>query len=283
MITTKKTWAAGLLSLALAGAAPVWAQDVTADTVVATVGGKEITIGHMIVARNALPPQYQQLDAATLWDGVLDQLVQQNALAQTLGDEVTTATRLSIENQTSGLLAGEALGKVVQEKITPEAIQATFDERYAGAEPEQEFHAAHILVESEDDAKALKTELEGGADFATLAQEKSTGPSGPNGGDLGWFGKGMMVPEFEAAVVALDAGAVSDPVKTQFGWHVIRLNETRDAPLPTLEDVREAIVAELEGSVVEELLDDLMAKTEVVKSEVEFDPAVLGNLDLIAN
>ncbi|SNT24510.1 peptidyl-prolyl cis-trans isomerase C [Tropicimonas sediminicola] len=281
MRMTNKTWAAGLISLALS-TVPAMAQDVTADTVVATVGGKDITLGHMIVARNALPAQYQQLEAEVLFQGVLDQLVQQTALAQSLGDDVTTATKLSIDNQTSGLLAGEALGKAIQSAVTEEALQAAYDARFADAEPETEFRAAHILVETEDEAKALKEELDGGADFAALARDKSTGPSGPNGGDLGWFGKGMMVPEFEAAVIALEPGQVSEPVQTQFGWHVVKLEETRLAEAPALDEVRQELAAEIEGATIDAVVTEVMEATEVVRPEVEIDPSAINNLDLVA-
>lgn len=283
MPITCKTWAAGLFSLAIAGAVPASAADVTADTVVATVGGTDITVGHMIVARTTLPQQYQQLEDAVLWKGVLDQLVQQTALSQSLGDDVTTATRLSIDNQTSGLRAGEALGKIVQKAVTEEAIKAAYESQFAEAEPEKEFNAAHILVETEEEAQALREELDGGADFAELAKERSTGPSGPNGGDLGWFSKGMMVPEFEAAVLALEDGQVSEPVKTQFGWHVVRLNESRLADAPALDEVRQSIVAELEGAAVEAAVADVLANTEIVETSDEIDPSVLKNLDLIAD
>lgn len=282
MRMTNKTWAAGLISAALF-AAPALAQDVSADTVVATVGGKDITLGHMIVARNALPAQYQQLEASVLFQGVLDQLVQQTALAQSLGNDVTRATQLSIDNQTFGLMAGEALGKAIQAAVTEEALKAAYDARFADAEPQTEFHAAHILVASEDEAKAIKAELDGGADFAALAREKSTGPSGPNGGDLGWFGKGMMVPEFEAAVIALEAGQISDPVQTQFGWHVVKLDETRLAEAPSLDEMRQELAAEIEGATIDAVVNQVMESTEVVRPEVDIDPEAINNLDLVAN
>lgn len=282
MPITNKTWGAGLFALAMAASLPAVAEEVTADTVVATVGGAEITVGHMIAARQTLPAQYQQIDAATLWDGLLDQLVQQNAMAQSLGDDVTRATEFAIDNTISGLLAGEAIGKVVQAAITEETLQAAYEARFADAEPSREFRAAHILVPTEDEANAIKAELDGGADFAALAMEKSTGPSGPNGGDLGWFGPGMMVPEFENAVVALEPGQVSEPVQTQFGWHVVILNESRLGEAPTLEDVQAELAAELETEAVGKALEDVMASAEVVKSDTAFDPEVLNNLDLVA-
>ncbi len=282
MSMTYKTWGAGLIALAMTVSLPAQAEDVTAETVVATVGGAEITIGHMIAARQTLPAQYMQLEAGVLWQGLLDQLVQQNAMAQTLGDAVTPATQFAIDNTISGLLAGEAIGKAVQVAVTEEALQAAYEKRFADAEPSKEFRASHILVESEEDAQAIKVELDGGADFAALAMERSTGPSGPSGGDLGWFGAGMMVPEFEQAVVALEAGGVSDPVQTQFGWHVVKLFETRLSDAPSLDDVRGDLAAEIETAAVESALDMAMEKTEVVYPETQFDPSVLDKVELVA-
>lgn len=128
-----------------------------------------------------------------------------------------------------------------QEKIAPtiteEDVKQRYEKEVSGVEPQKQISARHILVETEEEAKAIITELEGGKDFVELAKEKSTGPSGPNGGDLGFFGEGQMVPEFEAAAFALEInGVTKEPVKTQFGWHVIKKEAERDAPVPTLEE-----------------------------------------------
>jgi len=269
---------AGGLALGLA-AAPVAAQD--ADTVVATVGDTEITLGHMIVARQTLPRQYQQLPDEVLFDGLLDQLIQQNALAQSV-DDPTRATELTIDNQRTGLLAGEAIGRVGQAAVTDEAIQAAYEERYAEAEPSTEYNASHILVETEEEAQALIGQLGDGGDFAELAREHSTGPSGPEGGALGWFGPGMMVPEFEEAVTSLEPGEVSEPVQTQFGWHVVKLNETRMAEAPPLEDVRGEIAQQLREDAVQSHIEEVVEATEVSRAEVEVDPSVLSDMSLVA-
>ena len=126
------------------------------------------------------------------------------------------------------------------------------------------------------------TELEGGADFATLAQERSTGPSGPNGGELGWFGTGQMVPEFENAVTGLEVGAVSDPVETQFGWHVVKLNESRDVPPPTLDQVRDDIVNQIRQTRVEERLAELRAAASPEILIDQIDAAALRDDSLLA-
>lgn len=281
MQIANKSWALGLF-LATCFSLPAAAQDGTAETVVATVGGVDITLGNMIVARSTLPQQYQQLPDDVLFNGLLDQLIQQNALAQTV-TEPTRATLLTIENQRSGLLAGEALGLVAQAAVTQETLQAAYTAKYGASAPETEYNASHILVATEEEAKVVKTELDAGGDFAALAKEKSTGPSGPNGGELGWFAVGMMVPEFETAVVSMAAGTVSDPVQTQFGWHVIRLNETRLKDAPPLDDVRDELAQEIEQEVVAAHIAAVVAQTDVVRPEITIDPAVLRDLSLVAN
>ncbi|MEP3689153.1 MAG: peptidylprolyl isomerase [Sulfitobacter dubius] len=269
------------LALAAAVALPVAAQDEPGvDTVVATVNDTEITLGHMLVARATLPQQYQQLPDDVLFKGILDQLVQQTALADSFTGELPPRVTLSIENETRSLTAGEAIEGVMAENVSDEELQAAYDAQYKDAEPEQEFNASHILVETKEEANAIKSELDGGADFAEVAKEKSTGPSGPGGGSLGWFGPGMMVPAFEEAVAGMEAGSVSDPVETQFGWHVIKLNETRTAEAPALEDVREELETQVRQTKVQEAIESLTEAAEVDRSAAEgIDPTVLKNTE----
>ncbi len=269
------------LALAAAVALPVAAQDEPGvDTVVATVNDTEITLGHMLVARATLPQQYQQLPDDVLFQGILDQLVQQTALADSFTGELPPRVTLSIENETRSLTAGEAIEGVMAEDVSDEELQAAYDAQYKDAEPEQEFNASHILVETKEEADAIKEELDGGADFAEVAKEKSTGPSGPGGGSLGWFGPGMMVPEFEEAVAGMEAGGVSEPVETQFGWHVIKLNETRTGEAPAFEDVREELETQVRQTKVQTAIESLTEAAKVDRSAAEgIDPTVLKNTE----
>lgn len=269
------------LALAAAVALPVAAQDEPGvDTVVATVNDTEITLGHMLVARATLPQQYQQLPDDVLFKGILDQLVQQTALADSFTGELPPRVTLSIENETRSLTAGEAIEGVMAENVSDEELQAAYDAQYKDAEPEQEFNASHILVETKEEADAIKSELDGGADFAEVAKEKSTGPSGPGGGSLGWFAPGMMVPAFEEAVAGMEAGSVSDPVETQFGWHVIKLNETRTAEAPALEDVRDELETQVRQTKVQTAIESITEAAEVDRSAAEgIDPTVLKNTE----
>ncbi|GFE64500.1 peptidylprolyl isomerase [Litoreibacter roseus] len=267
--------------LAVTVAMPVKAQE--SDTVMATVNGTDITLGHMIALKKRLPDQYQQLEDSVLFEGILEQLIQQTALAQEIEKDTTRSIELARENEMRAFMAGEMLAKVGTADISEEEIQAAYDKQFENFEPEPEFNASHILVETEEEAAALKEEIEGGADFAEVAKEKSSGPSGPEGGSLGWFGKGQMVPEFEAAVIALEEGQISDPVQTQFGWHLVKLNESRPTNAPELEAVRDEIERTLRSEAVEQAITDITESAEVTRAEVEIDPATIQNEDLIEN
>lgn len=265
----------------ICGALAAQAQETTADTVLATVNGVDITAGHLLLLRAQLPQQFQSYPDAVLLDGLLEQAVQQALLAESL-DEPALLTQLALDNETRALLANDAMQRVAEAAVTDEALQAAYDESFAEAEPQREFSAAHILVASEEEAQAIVAELEGGADFAALARERSTGPSGPNGGDLGWFGLGQMVPPFEAAVVALEPGQVSAPVQTEFGWHVIRLNDSRVQDVPELAEVRDQLVEQVQRAAVEARLAELEAEAEVSRAGAEgIDPGFLSNPTLL--
>lgn len=275
--------AAGRIACALAlalGAQAARAQAVDADTVVATVGGTEITVGHLIVAKATLPDRFRQMPNDMLLPGLIDQLVQQVALAQSLED-ISPATELTIENQRTGLLAGEALGRVVAQAVTEEAIREAYDAAYADAAPSREYNASHILVETEEEAASLIEQLGNGADFATLAQEHSTGPSGPRGGALGWFDPAQMVPPFAAAVTALEPGEISPPVQTEFGWHVVLLNETRLTEAPALEAVRGELAEQVRSAAMDAHIAAVLDQTEVTRPAIELDPSVLDELSLV--
>ncbi|MFV0514534.1 MAG: peptidylprolyl isomerase [Jhaorihella sp.] len=275
-----------LPSLALAAlmAMPVAAEPPNAETVVARVNGEEIRLGHLIIARASLPQQYQQMPSEVLYGAILDQLIQQTALKQAGPDETPRHVELSLENERRSLLAAEVIEDVLRDAVGEQEVRAAYESRYADGNGGEEYNASHILVETEEEAAAIKAELEAGADFAQTAKEKSTGPSGPNGGELGWFGTGQMVPEFEAAVIALEPGAISDPVKTQFGWHIVILNDKRIAQAPAFDEVREEIAGELQRAAVEAKVAELTDAAEVERPAVEgLTPDMLLDLDLVRN
>lgn len=267
---------------------PVRAQDAAAapaaDTVVATVNGAEITLGQMIIAYSQLPQQYQQLPAEILFQGVMDQLIRQQLLAETV-ETVPARVEIALVNQRRSLLAGEVVNRLVQGAVTEAALQAAYAAMFADAPPQKEYNAAHILVATEEEANAVKARIEAGEDFAAVAQEVSTDTgSGAAGGELGWFTQGMMVEPFEAAVMAMEPGTLAGPVQTQFGWHIIRLNEVRDKVPPTFDEVRGALEEQVQQAAVEARLTELEAAATIVRpAEGAFDPAVVKNLALLGD
>ncbi len=255
-----------------------------ANTVIATVNGEDITLGHMIMARDSLPEQYKQLPDDVLYNAILDQLVQQTALKQELHGGVPHYVKLAIENESRALLAANVIETVMKAASDEASLRQAYDDKYSDGDGGDEFNAAHILVESQEDALEIKAELDTGADFSIMAKERSTGPSGPNGGDLGWFTKGRMVPEFEEAVLGMRAGEISAPVETQFGWHLILLKERRKTAAPSFEEVRGALTQELQDAAVEARVSDLTASAVIERPEIEdLDPAILRDLSLVRN
>lgn len=273
-----------LPSLALAAmmALPVAGEtEPSADTVVARVNGDEITLGHVIATAAGLPPQYQQLEDEVLYQFIVEQLIQQQLLSQEQ-DELTRLNALMLTNEERSLKAVQTVNQITDAEVTDDAIQAAYDAQFADFQGEDEFNASHILVATEDEAKEIKAQLDDGADFAELAKEKSTGPSGPNGGALGWFGKGQMVPEFEQVVIGLEKGQVSDPVQTQFGWHVVILNDKRKSEAPEFAAVRDELAQSVRQEAIQAKINELTQAGNVERPEVEgLTPDVVRKLELV--
>lgn len=278
--------ATAVSALMVFSAGASFAQDeVTADTVIATVNGTDITLGHVIVLQSQLPQEYQNLPDDVLFKGIVSQLVDQTLLADYAEanlPEIPRKVGLSLENERRALYSSAQIDEITSRDISDEAIQAAYDAQYANLPPEPEFNASHILVETEEEAQAIIDELNNGADFAELAVEKSTGPSAPNGGELGWFGLGQMVKPFENAVVDMNVGDISAPVQTQFGWHVLKLNDKRDKPVPTLEQVRPQIMDGLRQAAVEAEIAKLRDGADITLPPEGFDAALMRDTSLLS-
>lgn len=271
-----------LASLAVVAglSAPVLAEDVTADTVVATVNGTNITLGNMIAAKMSLPDQYKSLPDETLFKGVLDQLIQQTALEQSVTP--SKMDELVLENNRREYVSNMALVAVVKAAATDEALQAAYDAKFKDAAPQKEYSAAHILVADEAKANELKKQLDAGADFAELAKTNSTDTgSGANGGDLGWFGLGAMVKPFEEAVVAAEVGKVVGPIKSDFGYHLILVKETRIAEKPPLDALREELSADIQQKAIAAHIKEITDAAKVEKPGEALDPKLLSAVTLL--
>ncbi|KEO59444.1 peptidylprolyl isomerase [Thalassospira permensis] len=253
-------------------ASPVMAQDAAPaeDQVLATVNGEEILESEVRATQEGLPQQYRQLPFEMLKPMLVDREINQRLL-MLAGQDAGLADDEEVKNQLAALerrlVAETYLERAIAEKVTDDAIKAHYDEFIKTNEPEPQVHARHILLENEDDAKAVIAELDDGADFVELAKEKSTGPSGPNGGDLGFFNKGDMVAPFAEAAFAMEPGTYSkEPVQTQFGWHVILVEEKKDGIQPTLEEIRQQMEAEVTQQAVQDLIEELRSDAEVVNN-----------------
>ncbi|WP_170564181.1 peptidylprolyl isomerase [Ruegeria atlantica] len=270
------------LALAAVMAMPLAAETKPdADTVVANVNGDEITLGHVIASVAALPPNYAEIEDDVLYEFVIEQLIQQQLLAQQQ-DDLNRLNQLGLENEGRSMRAVQTVNALLGDVVTDEAIQKAYDAEFGNFQGEDEFDASHILVATEDEAKEIKSLLDDGADFAEMAKEKSTGPSGPNGGALGWFGKGQMVPEFENAVVAMEKGQISEPVQTQFGWHLISLNDTRKTEAPALDAVHEQLAQSIQQEAIQAKIDELTQQAQIERPALDgVGPEVIRQIDLI--
>lgn len=258
---------------------PALAQD--AGTVVATVNGEAITLGQMITMRQGLAADAtQNLPDTALWDLMLDQMIRQTAVAQAAGPELSPRDAAALEIERRSYLAGSVLEKVAAAEPGEAELRAAYDQAFGGAEPVIEYNAAHILVKTREEADAIEKQLAEGADFGTLAEEKSTDNSAPNKGDLGWFQAAQMVAPFADAVKALEKGKVSAPVETQFGWHVIRLIDSREATPPNFDDIRAELAVQVRRDRVQAEIEKQLAGAKVEKTE-GLSPDLLNKTDIL--
>jgi peptidyl-prolyl cis-trans isomerase C len=232
-------FAATCLAVALL-AGPVRAE----DKVLAKVNGSEIRQSDVAMAEEELGPSLAQMDPAAKDENVLSFLIDMKVVAKAAEDEKIADSddfkkRLAFAR--NRLLMDSLLAAKGKAANSDEAMKKVYEDAAKQISGEQEVHARHILVETEDEAKAIKAELDKGADFAELAKKKSKDPGASDGGDLGFFTKEQMVPEFSEVAFKLEPGKVSDPVKSQFGWHIIKVEEKRNRKPPEFDQVKAQI------------------------------------------
>ncbi len=247
----------GCLAAMLFTAAPVRAQD--ANKVLAKVNGAEIRQSDVALAEEELGPSLAQMDPATKQENVLSFLIDMKIVAKAaeekkIADREDFKTRLAFAR--NRLLMDSLLSVEGKAATTDETMKKVYEDATKLITGEQEVRARHILVETEDEAKQVEDELAKGADFAELAKKKSKDPGASDGGDLGFFTKDQMVPEFSAVAFALEPGKISEPVKSQFGWHVIKVEEKRNRQAPDFESVK----AQIETYVARKAQADYVAK-----------------------
>lgn len=248
-----------------------------AQEVLAVINGENLTQLHFDQFIQQYSPQ-MRARAEREKGRFMRELVLQELLAQEgrrLKVDQDPATQIRLRNQMNNIIARAAVQKSVEENsgITDERLQAHYEANKDQYQEGESVTASHILVKTENEAKAIVGELKAGKDFAELAKEKSTGPSGPQGGSLGKFSRGRMVPPFEKAAFALKAGEVSEPVKTRFGWHVIKVTERSDGKQQDFEQAKEAINKALVSEYIQAMIQGLQDKAtiEIKNPDYQFD------------
>ena len=269
--------ATGCLAMVLLASLPVRAED--ANPVLAKVNGSEIRQSDVALAEEELGPSLAQMDPASKKENVLAflidmKIVAKAAEAKKIEDRDDFKARLAFTR--NRLLMDNLLSVEGKAATTDEAMKKVYEDASKQIAGEQEVHARHILVETEDEAKAIEDELKKGADFAELAKKKSKDPGASDGGDLGFFTKDQMVPEFSKVAFSLEPGKISDPVKSQFGWHIIKVEEKRNRKPPDFEQVK----AQIETYVTRKAQADYVAKLrETAKVERMDQPAEAAKPD----
>ena len=239
-----------------------------ADPVVATVAGVGIHASELKLAEGDLDPQFARMPEEQRRVAALAAVIDIKTLARKAEAEKLDQTdefKTLMAFQRDRALHNAIFKSSVVDPVSDADIKERYEKEVAATPAEEEVSARHILLKTEDEAKAVIAELDGGKDFAELAKEKSTGPSAAQGGDLGYFTKGRMVPEFEAVAFTLKAGEYAkEPVKTQFGWHVIKLEDRRETTPPAFEEVADQV----RQLVMRERYGDLI---KAARSETEID------------
>jgi peptidyl-prolyl cis-trans isomerase C len=264
------TAVAGCLAVALLAGLPLRAEE--ANPVLAKVNGAEIRASDVALAEEELGPSLAQMDPATKKENVLSflidmKIVSKEAEDKKIADRDDFKTRLAFAR--NRLLMDNLLAVEGKAATTDENMKKVYEEAAKQITGEQEVHARHILVETEDQAKKIAEDLKKGADFAELAKKESKDPGASDGGDLGFFTKEQMVPEFSTVAFALEPGKISDPVKTQFGWHIIKVEEKRTRKAPDFEQVK----PQIETYVVRKAQADYVAKLRTAAKVERLDKA----------
>jgi peptidyl-prolyl cis-trans isomerase C len=244
------------------------------DPVVASVNGQPIYLSELEVAQQALPPQYRHVPLSSVFPALLDRIVDSKLVVadgkkNKVDADASFKRRMAfVEEQ---VIQDYWLQKEIAKRITAEKMQQRYQEKLKSMPAEEEVHARHILVATEQEAKDLLAELKKGAAFDKLAKEKSTDKaSGAEGGDLGWFKRTDMVKEFSDAAFNLKKGELSEaPVKTQFGFHVIKLEDRRQAPPPSFEELSDQLRDELSRETVTQFLDQLRSTAKIEKFNID--------------
>ena len=244
--------------------------------IVATVDGKPIFLSEIIGMAQRLPEQYRKMSLEAVYPSLLTRAIDSKLVtlegrrAGFSKDADVKKRLLDVEDQ---IISEIFLTKTIGSQVTEEALQKIYSETKSEMASGDQIKARHILLDSEEKAMEIIKKLQAGGEFAKLASEYSTGPSAASGGDLGWFGEGQMVPEFSKAAFALNPGdIVTKPVKTQFGWHIILVEDRKVSAPPSFDEAKEQLASTMSQKLLKELIETLRTKAKIVRFQADGTP-----------
>ena len=244
--------------------------------IVATVDGKPIFLSEIIGMAQRLPEQYRKMSLEAVYPSLLTRAIDSKLVtlegrrAGFSKDPDVKKRLLDVEDQ---IISEIFLTKTIGSQVTEEALQKIYSETKSEMVSGDQIKARHILLDSEEKAMEIIKKLQAGGEFAKLASEYSTGPSAASGGDLGWFGEGQMVPEFSKAAFALNPGdIVTKPVKTQFGWHIILVEDRKVSAPPSFDEAKEQLASTMSQKLLKELIETLRTKAKIVRFQADGTP-----------
>lgn len=255
-----------------------------ATAVIATVNGVDVLLGDLILMRSSLPEQFRSMPDQQLYPALVSQAISQVLLAQKgreAGFEDDEIGQLRARAGMRNFLADAYMSRLVAEATTDEALRARYALDYENAEPAQEVRASHILVADKALADDLHAQLADGADFAELAGEHGTDGTKANGGDLGYFERERMVPAFADAAFAAEVGVPTEPVQSDFGWHLILVTDKRDKPIPSFESVRGDIARTIAQEIARAEVEAVMESAEIAYPAEQQNPSAIRREDLL--
>ena len=252
----------------------------SADTPFIEVNGKIIKFGSAIIAFSKIQQRNVNFDKNTIFSQVVQQLVNEELLSQKI-DKENKLTLLALEHEKRSAKAAQMVSKILKNFPNDELVESAYQNLTNELKGSLEYNASHILVKEEGQAKTLRNDINNGKNFEALAKEYSIGPTGKNGGKLNWFDLGSMVPEFSTALMVLSEGDISQPVQTKFGWHLIKLNKTREKKIPEFQKIKAQLVQNLRQKKINDYLNSLNENSEINFVGKNINPNEITNIKLL--
>ena len=252
----------------------------SADTPFIEVNGKIIKFGSAIIAFSKIQQRNVNFDESTIFSQIVQQLVNEELLSQKI-DKENKLTLLALEHEKRSAKAAQMVSKILKNFPNDELVNSSYKNLINELKGSLEYNASHILVKEEDKAKTIRKDIDNGKNFEALAKEYSIGPTGKNGGNLNWFDLASMVPEFSTALMVLSEGDVSQPVQTKFGWHLIKLNETREKKIPEFKKIEAQLRQNLRQKKINDYLKSLTENSEINFVGESINPNEITNIQLL--